>query len=1005
MVTVDAYTDDFERGTDSFEQYAAVLGSSSDIEVQDGDPISGDFSAEIQNTGGSNVTFISSSGLAPPQYPSRGDAIRIVAERQAGGWRGRQSYGWALDGSNEGYWLEIYRDSTPTTYLRIRKGDPHTGTVIGSIQYSFDVSAAITIDFGQTNNDDIEVLLRSPSSPDDSFLVTDTDYDSGNVGIAGSMQNDTSLWFDSVTYGFENLAVQSVDTHDVTIAWDNLQRPTEYVVLRETQDDSGSYGTQSTVATLSADSGSFTDNLVEPGNTYRYTLEYRNQNGNTMDSDTVEASTPGIPGALSEEAAPGGWRAEIESESGDILEPDIVSDPKWTPRLNDLPRVEIPVPSSDRWSGGSFDRADMKVYKDGRKLPIDELNDVEHRPGETVLEGIGGTELLDRVNVEYDVVASHTAAKNLVQDNTTLATNVDDPVTITLEDETLQQEDDGTDIINRIAFGVATTAPIDSDGSVVKLLPSAYWIEGEDFSLSGSETGESNASAAEAEVVFDDTGFSSTVNINTEYEMPGEDVGVAVRVRNPDDPDSDTNFEGAGFDISVDGELVVDVPNGRSTGYDTYEWIKIESGLVSSINGSTPVEIEAGSLGSGDRSLIDAVVVYDTRFSYNFDNTTDSNDALAGPETYPDQRNLMFEDAIVVYNVSGGELSVNMNDTSGNQQLAMSDDGGQSWVTADNTSSFSTDSFGPSSKLRARVRLSRYGSGGTTSPSEGFKGQSLDSYTLRADLDDTPTLQYQGFDDTLLSVLRSIADQGNFMFEIRQTDESTTTLEWTRYGIRSSDLSPPVEDFSVSRSTESIRNKAVVYGSNRTRYGEPFTSNYGTPVSLDSDSIREGSETVYDGSTYETFEIGSDYEMDYSAGEITVLQSGSMSDNTGYDIDYKFQIIGQHTDPNAPANPRTIVEEFADINTEGLAGRVALILIEDLKDPRWRADVTVTELDPSQSLVSELNIGGVPSDVPLEAREIKNTDFGVAMRLGRSNSIRDSVQDIRERLSSAIRNK
>ncbi|WP_456486531.1 archaellin/type IV pilin N-terminal domain-containing protein [Candidatus Alkanophaga liquidiphilum] len=73
---------------------------------------------------------------------------------------------------------------------------------------------------------------------------------------------------------------------------------------------------------------------------------------------------------------------------------------------------------------------------------------------------------------------------------------------------------------------------------------------------------------------------------------------------------------------------------------------------------------------------------------------------------------------------------------------------------------------------------------------------------------------------------------------------------------------------------------------------ETFTSLYDQWVQLAHTNIVEGSETVTDTSGATTYTSGTDYEMNYIAGQIKVLSGGNMSNNTDYYIDYEYIIGG-----------------------------------------------------------------------------------------------------------------
>lgn len=69
---------------------------------------------------------------------------------------------------------------------------------------------------------------------------------------------------------------------------------------------------------------------------------------------------------------------------------------------------------------------------------------------------------------------------------------------------------------------------------------------------------------------------------------------------------------------------------------------------------------------------------------------------------------------------------------------------------------------------------------------------------------------------------------------------------------------------------------------------EAFTSNHGVAVALDYKGIQQYSETVTTTAGTTTYTRDTDYTIDYVAGTITVLATGSMSNATGYYIDYLY---------------------------------------------------------------------------------------------------------------------
>jgi hypothetical protein len=62
---------------------------------------------------------------------------------------------------------------------------------------------------------------------------------------------------------------------------------------------------------------------------------------------------------------------------------------------------------------------------------------------------------------------------------------------------------------------------------------------------------------------------------------------------------------------------------------------------------------------------------------------------------------------------------------------------------------------------------------------------------------------------------------------------------------------------------------------------------------LEGHDIEDGSETVYwynsTSDSYETLDSGTDYEMNYSAGEVNLLSSGEVSEGDNVTISYTYQ--------------------------------------------------------------------------------------------------------------------
>jgi len=92
---------------------------------------------------------------------------------------------------------------------------------------------------------------------------------------------------------------------------------------------------------------------------------------------------------------PSGWTVAItHPDTGRVKTPDVLDladAPTFIPGPNAQPELRLPVRKDTTWLTDAYDDdAEMRVWKDGQRLPIDVLRDVEQREGATILIGIGG---------------------------------------------------------------------------------------------------------------------------------------------------------------------------------------------------------------------------------------------------------------------------------------------------------------------------------------------------------------------------------------------------------------------------------------------------------------------------------------------------------------------------------------------------------------------------------------------------------------------------------------
>jgi hypothetical protein len=346
----------------------------------------------------------------------------------------------------------------------------------------------------------------------------------------------------------------------------------------------------------------------------------------------------------------------------------------------------------------------------------------------------------------------------------------------------IQQADTSTEWQN--ITSLQSDEPLYIESGQLKLAQAAFFFEAEVNGGGGGGTvSDSLASESEAESLFVGEEFDSNGNLisdghelnftaNLDYTIPQDNVAVAFRFRNPNDPDGDGTFEGATGEVLVDGTSF-----GTAFGdnfNDDYDWNKETSYSGGDISGSTTVTINVqNDAPSGARTNMDAVVLYDDRFTYTFDNTVDADNHLSGPELYPDKQDTRLDNATSQVNSKEVFVTTSWNDVSNNQEIRVGKKGDVNPVVQTNTQTFTNTFTDFASAWFVEFQLSRYGSRDTASPTSGFKGQSIDSHAFEIDPDQ---IQPDAIGKTTSRAIVDNPVQGVVLTESGQVTDSDTLL-------------------------------------------------------------------------------------------------------------------------------------------------------------------------------------------------------------------------------------
>jgi hypothetical protein len=834
-------------------------------------------------------------------------------------------------------------------------------------------------------------------------------------------EHRTGAWTDPVSIvtefpGVTNLSVTATSQTSVDLSGeDNADNEDGFRLHRQREYDYG-WGPWQEVADLPANFGTGTitptDDTASPGNTYRYKMEAYTEHA-TGESNTTDAATTDSSGRPRTRTDAQGWTVHVHHPNADSpIEPRLLDDPSLTPALNDYPRVEIPVPRDEKWQADAFEDARLSVWKDGQIQPIDQLVTVRMEADRTILEGRGGRELDDRVQAQFDDVEAHVAADQLGTENTSYLMNVDDPASKTQSDTVMQSGESESELRDALASPIADDEPVEvtADGQL-HLQQSCFVREAENPDREtdpGYISNDDSLSGGEGRGVY--SGSSDLqYDITVLYRIPSEDVGFRAKVvafDNAQEMEIRLHVDGAWYQLDYlsggEGGTAGWREFGQSGGYNGsgYSGPDIPAGST--------VTVQLRSTGSSGGSYDwDCLALYDTGsrftgFTYTWDETNDGNGGyLDGPEEKPDAYDVLFADILTAFNVTAGKIDVQIDDTSGEQTLDLSNDGGSTWAGPEpNTSLFETSFGSAGSSIRWKVTLSRYGSRTDATPKTGIYGQSVDAFTLFADLEDTPVLDAQTYDGQLKDVFNQIAEYGNFIWSLDR-DQSGWRVEWTQPGQRTSDVDDDLADYRVEKSTEQRYEKAVIKGGNQPVQGEEFAAQHDTWVALDQSELVSGREIVRDPDTGKRFKLGTDYELDRSEGRIKALSGGSMSDATVYEIDYEFKPTGSYTAADAGSNPDTVVRTRPELASNRACEQAALYLIQRVQKPQWSAEVTVPQMAAGISLVDDITWANLPTrGERMEVQDIEQSPQQTVLHLGNWEGPGQVLDDFASRISA-----
>jgi len=322
------------------------------------------------------------------------------------------------------------------------------------------------------------------------------------------------------------------------------------------------------------------------------------------------------------------------------------------------------------------------------------------------------------------------------------------------------------------------TDPVAIQNGNLELVEVSHFEEAEDTGGGNSTISNSDFSGESGVEVLDANGDIS-YDVTIDYTVPADTLALAFRyfVASGD--------QNPAFDLIINGEVIESVPE-DSLATDTINWFNNNGNRTYSSElspGTYTVTLDAApdAATAGDMQ-VDCLATYDNRFSYDFDNTVDENNALSGPEPYPDSEpQIEFSAEPVSFNITSATATQTWNDTSNAQQISLSNDGGSTYTTTQNTDSATVNFSDDGRSARVRVVLDRFDTGSTTSPTSGDGGQLIQDHTLTVDGDDLVVIDTLELSRNHFDNLQELHEYGDFQWTIEHGNESIANLPVTSY--------------------------------------------------------------------------------------------------------------------------------------------------------------------------------------------------------------------------------
>ena len=477
------------------------------------------------------------------------------------------------------------------------------------------------------------------------------------------------------------------------------------------------------------------------------------------------------------------------------------------------------------------------------------------------------------------------------------------------------------------ADGWPDTAPFEWAGGGIGVTKTLRFVEAEDGTLgSGMSPSAASGASGGSVVRFAAAGDEATYAASFEHEIPEGAFGVAIRAK----PESTGDTGTTTFRARVDDEELLSAPASDFGAAGTgFSWVRT---TVAFQPGTGAFDLTLDLTQSGALQLdVDAIALYDDRYSYDFDNSTDANDALDGPQLYPDAAALEFEPAPagIVLDSATATATVDAAGVASTIGLRGPDGTGSASSIAGTSDSHTASFSGTVSGVRPVVELSRYADGRAETPTSGNAGQTLQSIQTTISGNAIPVIEQRGFaETTAFDAVQTLCRDYDFNWVVEHGNErGTFRIEIFKRGDPALRRQLPAEtvvtDYSESAAAENYKNEITVVGDRIpngggeryrwTESAEGEIDEFGRePLRIENDDL----ESTNDCRVVARSELAKRLDEDDRGGSLDIVPT------TVLEPGYPYEVVAWEDNPDAPSWGESwgeswggVQEEFATLET------------------------------------------------------------------------------------------